>query len=156
MPNREAPTPFVIVGATPGGALAIPVSSARAAAQAARHLTHYCPHTRATWQVNPQAGPGPVAVFGRARPRTDEHLPDQDTHAFLLVPGDPLPSVWVTMCGHLIGNLEFEVLDQGMGQPCRDCHQRWTTPHHRHPSLPVRSPGEHLHPQLRRPPGQLL
>lgn len=57
MLNSEQPTPFVIVGDTPGGALAVPVSSARATAVAARHLTEYCPHTRTTWQVSPHADP---------------------------------------------------------------------------------------------------
>jgi hypothetical protein len=71
MLSREAPTLFVVVEDTPSGELAVPAASARVAAQAARHLTEYCPHTQATWQVNPHAGPGPVVVFGCARPPAD-------------------------------------------------------------------------------------
>ncbi len=151
MLNREEPAPFVIVGHTPGGELAVPAASARAAAQAARHLTEHCPRTQATWQANPQAGPGPVMVFGCALPPAGEHLLDQDVHAFPLAPGEPLPPVWVALCGHQIGGAEFEALDQGVGQPCPGCHQRWATAHQQHTCLPVRSPGEHMHPQLRRP-----
>ncbi len=91
MLNCEAPSPFVIVGDTPGCALAVPATSARAAAQAACHLSEHCPHTRATWQVNPHAEPGPVVVFGCARPSTGEYLLDRDAHAFPLVPGQALP-----------------------------------------------------------------
>ncbi len=152
MLNHEQPAPFVIIGDTPGGALTIPTTSARVAAQAARQLTEHCPHTQATWHANPHAGPGPVAVFGCARPPTGEHPPNQDTHAFLLTPGEALPPVWVALCGHQIGGADFEALDPGLGRPCPGCHQRWATAHHQHTGLPVRAPGTHLHPQLRRPP----
>ncbi len=115
MRNREQPAPFVVVGDTPGGALAIPTTSARAAAQTARHLTEYCLHTRATWQVSPHARPGPVVVFGCARSPAGEQLLDQDAHAFLLSPGEALPPMWIALCGHQIGHTESEALDQGMG-----------------------------------------
>lgn len=154
MLNCEEPTLFVIVGDTPSGTLAVPTTSARAAAQAARHLTEHCPHTHATWQVSSHIGPCPVMVFGCVRPPIGKDLLDQDAHAFPLSPGEALPSVWVALCGHQIRHAEFEALDQDMvGRPCRDCHQWWATPHHQHTGLPVRSPGEHLHPQLRRPHG---
>ncbi|MDQ3760453.1 MAG: hypothetical protein M3460_01730 [Actinomycetota bacterium] len=74
------------------------------------------------------------------------------TLSFPLTPGDPLPPVWVALCGHRIGCAEFEALDPGTGKPCRDCHQRWAAPHQQHTSLPVRSPGQHMHPGLRRAP----
>lgn len=151
MLNYEEPARFVIVGNALDGELAVPAASARAAAQAARHLTEYCPQTRATWQVNPDGGPGRVVVFGCARSPGGEHLLDQDEHAFLLAPGEALPPVWMALCGHRIGNTEFEAVDQGTGRPCRSCHQRWTTVHDQYTGLPVRSPGKHLHPQLRRP-----
>lgn len=102
-PNREEPARFVIVGGTPGSEFAVPADSARVAAQAARHLTEYCPHTQATWQVNPHAEPGQVMVFGCARPPASTHLLDQDAHAFLLAPGEALPPVWVALCCHWIG-----------------------------------------------------
>ncbi len=152
MIHREQLAPFVIVGHTPGGALTIPTTSARTAAQAARHLTEHCPHTQATWQANLDAGPGPVTVLGRARPPTRQYPPHQDTHAFLLVPGEALPPIWVALCGHRIRHPEFEALDQGMGSPCPGCHQRWAGAHQQHTGLPLRSPGTHLHPHLRRPP----
>lgn len=152
MLTREESALFVIVGHTPGGELAVPAASARAAAQVARHLTEYCPDTRATWQANPHAQSGPVVVFGSARSVAGEHLLDQDAHVFLLAPGEALPPVWVALCGHRIGHAEFDALDQGMGRPCRDCQQRWAAAHRQRAGLPVRSLGEHLHPQLRRPP----
>ncbi|HKR48214.1 MAG TPA: hypothetical protein VJT72_01320 [Pseudonocardiaceae bacterium] len=148
----ENPAPFVIIGHSPGGELTVSVTSARAAAQVVRYLTECCPHTRAAWQVSPHAGPGRVVVFGCARPPIGEHLLNQDAHAFLLPAGEALPPVWVALCGDRIGPAEFEVLDRGMGEPCPDCHQRWTAAHHQHTALPLRSPGEHMHPQLRRPP----
>ncbi|MGH3934560.1 MAG: hypothetical protein ACRDS1_06215 [Pseudonocardiaceae bacterium] len=151
MLTRAEPALFIIVGHTPGGALAVPATSARAAAQAARHLTTYCPHTQATWQVNPHAGPGQAVVFGRAHPPAGEHLLDHDAHAFLLVPGEPLPPIWVALCGHQIVDVEFEALDPGMGRPCPGCHQRWAAAHDQHTALPVRSPGAHMQPQLRGP-----
>jgi hypothetical protein len=151
MPNREAPALFVIIGDTPGGALTVPTTSARAAAQVARHLTQHCPHTRATWHVSPYAGPGPVMVLGCARPPTGEHLLNQDAHAFPLFPGQALPLMWVALCGYQIEHAEFDALDPDTARPCQDCHQRWTTPHHQHASLPLRLPGQHMHPQLRRP-----
>ncbi len=93
-----------------------------------------------------------MVVFGCARPPAGEYPGGQGTHAFLLTPGEVLPLVWVALCGHQIGHAEFEALEQGMGQPCQGCHQRWAASHQQHSGLPVRSPGEHLHPQLRRPP----
>lgn len=152
MLNRDQPAPFVIVGDAPGGALAVPASSARAVAHAARHLTEYCPHTSATWQVSPHAGTSPVVVFGCIRSPAGEQLLDQVAHAFLLALGEALPLVWVALCGHQIGHTEFEALDPGIGQPSQGCHLRQAAPHHQHSSLPLRSPGEHMHPQLRRPP----
>ena len=128
MLHREQPAPFVIVGNTPSGALTVPTTSARVAAQAARQLTEHCPHTQATWHANPHAGPGPVAVLGRARLPTGEHLPHQETHAFLLAPGEAPPPIWVALCGHQIRHPEFEALDQGMGQPCPGCHHGGPTP----------------------------
>ncbi|MGH3899178.1 MAG: hypothetical protein ACRDTA_13245 [Pseudonocardiaceae bacterium] len=115
MLNRDAPAAFVIVGHTPGGELAVPAASARVAAQAARHLTEYCPHTQATWQVNPHAGPGSAVVFGCARSPAGERLLDQDAHAFLLTPGESPPPMWIALCGHHIADLIFEALDRGMG-----------------------------------------
>ena len=44
---------------------------------------------------------------------------------------------------------DVDVLDPGL---CRGCQQRQTAPHSAHASLPIHSPGAHLHPQLRRPP----
>lgn len=152
MPNREESALFVIVVDTPGGILAVPAGSARVAAQVARPLSECCPHIGAIWGVNPQAPAGPVVVFGCARSPAGELLPDSDAHAFLLAAGDPLPPVWVAVCGHHIKDVEFEVLDPGMARPCRDCQQRRAAPHPQHTGLPVRSPGAHLHPQLRRPP----
>lgn len=144
--------PFVIAGNTPDGDLAVPVGSARAAAQAARHLTGHCPHTQASWQINPQARPSPVVVVGCARPPAGEHLLDQHARVFLLAAGDPLAPVWIAWCGHEIGDTQLEVLDVGMGHPCPGCHQHWATAHHQDTGLPVRSPGQHLHPPLRRRP----
>jgi hypothetical protein len=151
MLDGQKPALFVIVGHTPEGDFTVPIVSARAAAQVVRHLTEYCPQTRATWQVHPHAVPSPVVVFGCARPSVGEYLPDQDAHAFLLAAGDPLPSVWVALCGRQVAGARFEALDRGMGRPCQDCHQRRTTAQHQHAGLPVRVPGQHLHPQLRCP-----
>jgi hypothetical protein len=83
----EALALFVSVGDIPGGELVVPVASARAAAQAARHLTEYCPHTQATWRVNPHSRTSQVVVLGCARPQAGEDLLDQDAHAFLLAAG---------------------------------------------------------------------
>ncbi|MGH3839130.1 MAG: hypothetical protein ACRDSF_26045, partial [Pseudonocardiaceae bacterium] len=153
MLNREQLAPFVIVADAPGGGLVVPVVSARVAAQAARHLSQYCPDIRATWRVNPQAGPGPVMVWGCARPPTGEPWPDPDTHTFLLTADDSLPTVWTAICGQPIPGAQFEALDPSMGRPCQSCQQRlWTALHPEHTSLPARSPGQHMHPQLRRPP----
>lgn len=152
MLNCEEPALFVIIGDTPSGTLAVPTTSARAAAQAARHFTEHCPHTRAIWRVSPHIGPCPVMVFGCVRPPIGKNLFDQEAHAFPLSPGKAPPSVWVALCGHQIGHPEFEALDPGMGRPCPGCHQRWTGVHQQRTGLPVRSPSEHLHPQLRRPP----
>ncbi|MGH3884545.1 MAG: hypothetical protein ACRDRC_14255 [Pseudonocardiaceae bacterium] len=153
MLNRELLAPFVIVADAPGGGLAVPVVSARVAAQAARHLSECCPDIRATWRVSPQAGPGPVMVLGCARPPIGEPLPDLDAHTFLLAAGDSLQPVWTAICGHQIPGPQFDALDPGMGRPCRGCQQqRRSVPHPEHASLPVRSPGQHLHPQLRHPP----
>lgn len=151
MRNRQKPALFVIVGSTPGGDFAVPAASARVAAQVVRHLTEYCPHTQASWQVNPHAPPGQVVVFGWARASTDEHLLDQDAHAFPLAAGDPLPPVWIALCGHQVAGAEFDALDPGMGRPCRECHQRWAAPHRQGTGLARRAPGQHMHPQLRRP-----
>jgi hypothetical protein len=93
-----------------------------------------------------------VVVFGGARPLAGDYLLDEDVHAFLLAPGEALPPVWVALCGHRIGHTEFGALDQDMGRPCRACHQRWAPVHRQCANLPVRSPGEYLHPQLRHPP----
>ncbi|MGH3962979.1 MAG: hypothetical protein ACRDRY_06950 [Pseudonocardiaceae bacterium] len=147
----QEPALFVIVGHTPGGDFAVPAASARVAAQVVRHLTEYCPHTRASWQVNPHARSGPVVVLGGARASNDEQRLDQDAHAFPLDAGDPLPSVWIALCGHRVAGMEFDALDPGTGRSCRDCHQRQTNPHHQRDVLPVRSPGQHMHPQLRHP-----
>ncbi|MGQ0718654.1 MAG: hypothetical protein ACT4NP_15355 [Pseudonocardiales bacterium] len=122
------------------------------AAQAARHLNECSPHVGAIWRVNPHAPAGSVEVFGCAWSPAGEPLPDPDAHAFLLAAGDPLPPVWIAVCGHHIEDVEFEILDPGMGRPCRNCQQRRTAHHPQHTSLPVRSPGTHMHPQLRRPP----
>ncbi len=73
--------------------------------------------------------------------------------ARLLAAGDSLPPVWIAVCGHHIKDVEFEVLDLGLGRPCRDCQQRRAAPHPQRTVLPVRSPGPHLHPQLRREAG---
>jgi hypothetical protein len=143
--------PFVIVGDMPGGDFAVPVGSARAAERATRYLTEYCPHTRASWQLSPHAGPGPVVVvFGCARPPTGKHLLDQHAHVFLLAGGDSLPPVWVAWRGHEIRNTQLDVLDAGMDSPCPGCHQHWATAHHQDTGLPVRSPGQRS--QLRRRP----
>ncbi len=142
---------FVIVGDAPGGDFAVPVGSARVAAQAARHLTEYCPDIRASWQIIPQAGPELVVVFGCARSPAGEHLLDQEVHVFLLAAGQALPRVWVAWCGHEIGDPQLDVLDAGMGHPCPGCHQRWAAAHHQDtglPGPPVCSPGQHRHPQL--------
>jgi hypothetical protein len=55
MLSCEEPALFVILEHTPGGELAVPAVSAHVAAQVARHLTEYCSHIRASWQVNPHA-----------------------------------------------------------------------------------------------------
>jgi hypothetical protein len=57
-----------------------------------------------------------------ARAPTDEHLFDQETHAFLLAVGDQL-----------------------------QCHVRWAALHRQGTGLLIRVPGQHIHPQLRRP-----
>ncbi|MGH3936832.1 MAG: hypothetical protein ACRDS1_17925 [Pseudonocardiaceae bacterium] len=142
----------MIVVDTPGGDLAVPAGSARMAAQAARHLNECSPHVAAIWGVNPHAPAGPVEVLGCARPPAGEPLPDPDAHAFLLAAGDPLPPVWIAVCGHHIKDVEFEILDPGMGRPCQDCQQRRTAHHLQRTGLPVRSPGAHMHRQLLRPP----
>ncbi len=81
MLNHEQPAPFVIVGDTPGGALTVPTTSARVAARAARQLTEHCPHTQATWQANPHAGPGPVAGSSvRLRPAPGRRTPAPPGH----------------------------------------------------------------------------
>lgn len=143
---------FVIVGQTPDGDLAIPAGSARVAAQVARHLTEHCPHTQASWQVSPHAGAEPVVVWGRARSPAGGYLFDPQAHAFLLAAGDVPPPVWVAVCGHEIADAEFDVLDAGTGRPCPDCARRWTSACRHDTDLPVRSPGQHLHPLLRRAP----
>lgn len=146
MLKRQEAALFVIVGNTPGGDFAVPAASARVAAQVVRYLTEYCPHTQARWQVNPHAPPGPVAVFGCARAPTDEHLLDQETHAFLLAVGDPLPPTWIALCGHQVAGAEFDALDPGMGRPCRECHARWAALHRQGTGLPARVPGQYMHP----------
>jgi hypothetical protein len=152
MPHREESALFVMVVDTPGGDLAVPAGSGRVAAQAARHLSECCPHNGATWRVNPHPPTGPVVVFGRARPPAGEPLPDSNAHAFPLAAGNPLPPVWIAVCGHRIKDVESEVLDPGMARRCRDCQQRQADPHPPHTGLAVRLPGAHMHPQLRRPP----
>lgn len=153
MLNRELFTPFVVVADTPGGGFAVPVVSARVAAQAARHLSECCPAIRASWRVSPQKGPDPVMVLGCDRPPTGGRRPEIDAHAFLLAADDSLPPVWTAICGHQIPGAQFDALDPGVGRPCQSCHQqRWTGLHPKRTSLPVRSPGAHMHPQLRRPP----
>lgn len=154
MRNRQEPALFVIVGSTLGDDFIVPAPSARVAAQVVRHLTEYCPDTQAIWQVNPYAPPGPVVVVGGARALTDRHRCDQEAHAFLLAAGDPVPPVWIALCGHYITAAEFEALDPGMGRPCRNCYQRRHTDgfHRQSTGLPLRAPGRHLHPQLHRSP----
>ncbi len=145
--------PFAIVADTPGGGLVVPVVSARVAAQAARHLNECCPDIRTTWRVNPQAGSGPVMVWGCARPSAGQPRPELDAHTFLLATGDSLPPVWTAICGYHIPGAQFEALDPGMSRACQGCQQqRWSALHPEPISLPVRLPGAHLHPQLRRPP----
>jgi hypothetical protein len=77
-----------------------------------------------------------VAVFGCARAPTDEHLPDQETHAFLLAAGNQLPLAWIALCGHQVAGAEFAALDPGMGRPCRECHARWAASHRQGTCLP--------------------
>lgn len=127
------PEPFVILAGHVGGEFAVPAASARAAQQAARHLVECHPHIRATWQVGPQVA-AVVVVFGCARPPAGEHLLDQHVHAYPLAPGEPLPPVWVALCGHQTEDTRFEALDHGMGRPCQGCHQRWAAHHQQHPT----------------------
>lgn len=111
MLSGEEPALFVTVGRAPDGELALPATSARAAAQVARPLTEYYPHTRAGWQVNPHSRYGSVVVSGGGQHLTGKHPLDQDAHAFLLAPGKALPPVWVALCGQRIGHAEFDTLD---------------------------------------------
>lgn len=96
----------------------------------------YCPHTQTSWQVNPHAPPGPVAVFGGARSSIDAHLRDQDAHVFLLAVGDPLPPVWITLCGHQIAGAEFDALDPGLGRPAQTATSAGPPPTARTPAYP--------------------
>lgn len=153
MLNRELAAPFVIVVDTPGGGLVVPVVSARVAAQAARHLSEYCPDIQAVWQISVRAQPDPVVVWGCAHAPIGRPRSELDAHTFLLAAGDSLPPVWSAICGYQIPSAQFEALDPGMGQPCRGCQQqRWSALHPEPTSLPARSPGAHMHPALRRPP----
>lgn len=133
MPATNAPEPFVILADTFDGHLAVPAASARAAQTAARQLAEWYPRVRATWQVSSQPAPGLVAVFGCVRLSAGEHLLDQHVHAYLLAPGDPLPQVWIALCGHRIDGAEFDAVDHGAGRPCPGCHQRWTALEHQPP-----------------------
>lgn len=152
MLNRELLAPFVIVVDSPGGRLVVPVVSARVAAQAARHLSEYCPDIQAVWQISVQVQPDPAMVWGCAQPPTGQPRSEVDAHTFLLTAGDSLPLVWTAVCGQEIPGARFEALDPGMGRPCRGCQQqRWSALRSEPTSLPVRSPGAHMHPQLRRP-----
>lgn len=91
-------------------------------------------------------------VFGCARPPSGEQLLDHDAHTFLLTPGQALPVVWIALCGHLIGHTEFEALDQGVGPTLRGLPPTAGRPPPPAHLLALRSPGEHMHPQLRRLP----
>ena len=125
----------------------MPAASARAAQQTARYLLERYSHIRATWQVNPDAALGPVVVFGCRRPQADEHLLDQQAHAFMLTAGTPLPAVWAALCGHHIGATVFEALDHGMGRPCQACRQRWAAGHE--PANPAELPAKSANPTWR-------
>jgi hypothetical protein len=149
MLNSPQPALFVIVGTTPGGDFAVPAASARVVAQVVRHLTEYCPHTQTSWQVNPHAPPGPVAVFGGARSSIDARLRDQDAHVFLLAVGDPLPPVWIALCGHQVAGAEFDALDPGLGRPAQTATSAGPPPPRRSEARPVFGlwqGGEHLSP----------
>ena len=113
----------------------MPAASARAAQQTARYLLECYSHIRATWQVNPDAALGPVVVFGCRRPQADEHLLDQQAHAFMLTAGTPLPAVWAALCDH------------GMGRPCQACRQRWAAGHE--PANPAELPAKSANPTWR-------